>query len=257
MTRASSSRPPRRGLPTSGFLLVEALTAMAIGALLLVALGSLVSLVLRASDRTASTSQQIEETSRIFSTLIGRIETMTPQRWAGAGAGFVFEGTETALVFARFPKASEAGTGSRLVILTSDGPNLREEERSLPPNATDIKAVMDRETATTALLQQGYTVRFAYFSRLPNGKEALTDRWSGRRAMPVAIRIALADARGKLHGSVRVPIRVDAEPGCAAPGQGTCSLVPDDPSTPENASPAGAAPIDPDDGRGWERYVRP
>lgn len=257
MTRASSSGPVRAGTSTAGFLLVEALTSMAIGALLLVALGSLVSFVLRASDRTASTSQAIEETSRIFSALSDRIETITPQRWAGARAGFVFEGTETTLFFARLPKASEAGTGSSLVILAGDGPILREEERPLPPDATGLPDVMGRETGTRAtVFEQGYTVRFAYFSRLPDGQEALTDRWSGRSKMPVAIRITLMDALGRGQGSLRVPLRVDAEPGCAAPGQGVCSLVPDAPSTPGDRATENG-PIDPNDSRGWERYVRP
>ena len=255
--RSSPSRQPR-AVSTSGFLLVEALTAMAIGAFLLVALGSLVSLVLRASDRTAATSQEIEEKSRIFSTLIDRIETITPQRWAGAGGGFVFEGTETTLLFARFAKSSDTGTGSRLVILASDGASLQEEERLLPPDASTIAAVTDRATdVVSARLQQGYTVRFAYFSRLPDGREALTDRWSGRRAMPVAIRVTLNDRGGKYQGSVRVPIRVDAEPGCAAPKQRICSLVPDAASGAGNMPPAGGEPIDPDESRGWERYVRP
>lgn len=258
MTRSSFFRRPRKGSSTSGFLLVEALTAMAIGALLLVALGSLVSLVLRASDRTASASQEIEETSRIFSTLIDRIESITPQRWAGPSAGFVFEGTETALLFARFAKPSDTATGSRLVIIAGNGANLREEERPLPPDASDIATVTSRETdVVSASLQKGYTVRFAYFSRLRNGQEALTDRWSGRRAMPVAIRVTLTDRNGERRGSVRVPIRVDAEPGCAAPGQGICSLVPDATSSAGNVPPAGGEPIDPDESRGWERYVRP
>ena len=93
MTRASSSGPVRAGASSAGFLLVEALTAMAIGALLLVALGSLVSFVLRAADRTASTSQAIEETSRIFGTPV--LET---QKGGQKGGGAQLSETGRAVV---------------------------------------------------------------------------------------------------------------------------------------------------------------
>lgn len=246
----------RRGGTGAGFLLVEALTAMAIGALLLVGLGSLASLVLRASDRTSHGAQEIEESARIFAALVDRLQTITPQRWAGPEAGFVFEGTETGLFFARFHDGPERSRTSRLVILSGDGLALRQEERPLPPDAQNVSAVPALTgEATTAILQRGFAVRFAYFSRLADGTEVLTDRWSGRSAMPVAVRATLTDAEGTSRGSVRVPVRVDAEPGCAATEAVPCSLRPR--ADPGSASGDTDTTIDPDDARGWERYGRP
>jgi type II secretory pathway component PulJ len=254
MRRWSSGNTPR-----SGFLLVEALTAMAIGALLLVALGSLVSLVTRAADRTSGIAQDVEETSRIFATLTNRIEAITPQRWAGTDAGFVFEGSETAMLFARITAPEDGAGGSRLVLLASDKTGTREQDLPLPPDARDLTDAFGSTRpdagAASTLLQKTFTVRFAYYQRLADGTEALTDRWSERLALPAAIRVTLSDLQGRFRGSVRIPVRVDAEPGCAAPAQGRCSLAPRQSADPARA--ASSEPIDPDDARGWERYATP
>ena len=237
----NGSRPVRQRTGNAGFLLVEALAAMAIAALLLLALGSLVSLVLRAADRTAAAGTEVEEKARIRAALIARIEPITPHRWAGRGAGFVFEGSETTLTFARFRLRAGGFVESRLVRLVSEGHVLREEEQPLPPDARDIGMLAGGDGAV--VLQDRFVVRFAYFFRLADGTEALTDRWSATAAMPVAIRVTVADPDGTSRGNVRVAIRVNAEPGCAAPTEAICSLVPR-PTEPGTA-PADL-PIDPE-----------
>ncbi|OLP54956.1 hypothetical protein BJF92_14315 [Rhizobium rhizosphaerae] len=245
-TLTGAVRPARQRAANAGFLLVEALTAMAIGALLLLALASLLSLVLRASDRTTAAGTAVEERARIVSALIARIEPITPQRWAGPGAGFVFEGTETMMLFARFRAGRDGILQSRLVRLASAGQVLSEDERPLPPDARDSTAVTGGDSPV--VLQDRFVVRFAYFSRLADGTEALTDRWSATTAMPVAIRVTLADPDGTPRGSVRIPLRVNAEPGCAAPGPALCSLAPR--AAAPGPPPESQAPNKPDDSGG-------
>lgn len=236
---------------SGGFLLVEALATMAISAFLLVAMASVVSLMLRASERTQRTSQDIEETSRTLAMLMREIGQITPVRWAGPGAGFAFEGTSDRLSFARVMQMPDDYSEIRMVTLHSERGRLTQEERALTPTAGGL-ADLD-PTLTQDVVQQRFSIRFAYFSRLDTGQEALTDTWGDSFLLPLAVRVSLIDRDGSSR-SVRVPILVDAEPGCAAPDKAVCSFVrgklPNEVLEPDEETP-----IDPDDKLGWLRYL--
>ncbi|MFB2553938.1 hypothetical protein [Ensifer soli] len=229
--------------------MVEALATMTISAFLLVALASVVALVMRASYRSARLSETVEQSSRIVDALARDIGAAAPIRWAGGG--FVFTGSQTALTFARTLRQPDGASTIQLVSLAGKGNMTIETASGLPPDArgpTDITA-----EGQGIVFQQGRTIRFAYFSRLEDGREALTDTWTSPDAMPVAVRATVRDATGATLGTVRIPFRIDAEPGCAAPERGHCGLAPrvaDDPGT----EPVDQGPIDPDDALGWLRY---
>jgi hypothetical protein len=72
-------------------------------------------------------------------------------------------------------------------------------------------------------------IRFAYFGPAPSGGgEVLTDVWPTPTALPSAVRLGRANTTTlQVAGSVRVPIRVDAEIGCIESTMGWCSLTPD------------------------------
>lgn len=251
-TTPSSPRAAARS-GAQGFLLVEALATMAISTFLLVAMASVVSLTLRASQRAERTSQDVEETSRTLAALMRDIEQVEPVRWAGAGAGFVFEGTADSLSFARKAPLPDGSFESRFVSFRRAGLDLIAQERVLPPTATgpgDLGLVSLQD-----VLQKRYRVQFAYFSRLDAGQEALTDSWDNDSLLPVAVRISLFDRDGAVRGSVRIPILVDAEPGCAAPGKALCNFVPIDAAAKNDRTPP-ASDVDADDKLGWLRYLR-
>ncbi len=64
------------------------------------------------------------------------------------------------------------------------------------------------------------------------------DDWKERSRMPTAVRIAVVARDGTILESTRVPLLVDAEPGCAVPGKGFCSL-PGAEQQPKDGAPAG------------------
>lgn len=207
-------------------MLIEALTTMAISAFLIVALGSLVGVVFKASHRTAGTSEEIEEANRLLSTVISYVESISPQRWAGRSADFVFEGKHNRLVFARKQYGPDNRTEFHLLTLSSQPGLLVETDALLPPTA---KGLADMVGGDLRMIKSRFQLRFAFFSRLPNGQEALTNDWSSSSTMPVAVRISLIDRQNRSWGAVRVRLVVDAEVGCAAPVVKTCSHVPGSP----------------------------
>ena len=68
--------------------------------------------------------------------------------------------------------------------------------------------------------------RFSYYDRLESGEEAVIDEWPSARRSPVAVRVAMIDPRtNAVTSSVRIPLWIDAEPGCAFPDEAYCSYV--------------------------------
>jgi type II secretory pathway pseudopilin PulG len=72
----------RRGDPRGGFLLVEALAALALGALILTALLSLTGILRRSADRAAASVETMEVSGRTLATVAGEIRRASRRRWA-------------------------------------------------------------------------------------------------------------------------------------------------------------------------------
>lgn len=226
---------------------------MTISAFVLAALMSVAFFTVRASQRVDRQTRLTENVSRLMAALARDIEQIAPVHWAGPAAGFVFQATDQRLMFARQTMAPDGAPDDQTVILESKGGQLYRSEAPLLPTsraATDIAAGMPQ-----AMLDMPVIVRFAYFSRLASGQEALTDTWSDPTQLPVAIRVSITDPQGRVVGNTRVQLRVDAEPGCAVPDKATCSLATATPSD-DDAQAAAPAPIDVDDPLGWERYAK-
>jgi type II secretory pathway component PulJ len=236
----------------AGFLLVETLATMAISAFTLVALLSVASLAMRASQRENSRSQEIESATRVMSSLAREIEQIAPVRWAGAGGAFVFNGSDRSLSFSREAGMPNGGIGHQAVFLRADGNHLYQSEATLLPGNRNFGELVASDPQD--LLQGRLQVRFAYFSRLDNGDEALTDTWAEAGQLPAAVRVSLASGDGVVFAARRVQIFVDAEPGCAAPGA-ACSLAKQLRSEDE-PEPSAEKTVDADDQLGWERYAK-
>lgn len=236
-----------------GYLLVEVLATMTISAFILAALFSAVSLTLHTAARVDRSGQSTENVSRVMAALSREIEEIAPLRWAGPNAGFVFEGAPDRLLFAREDRSSDEIDRERAVILQATGNQLLRSEAPLLPNyrtAADIAKAPAQD-----MLDGRFQVRFAFFSRLASGREALTDNWNNPALLPVAIRVSLSGNRGGPIASARVQVLVSAEPGCAAPARAACSLVV--PATDgEDEQPEPGPKVDADDSLGWERYAQ-
>jgi hypothetical protein len=236
-----------------GYLLVEVLATMTVSAFILAALLSIVSFTLRTSAHVSRQTQDIENASRVMASLVREIQAIAPLRWAGQNAGFVFQGREQGLVFAREVVAPDGAVDDRAVLLQGDGKQLFRSEASLLPAYRSAAEIAAGEKQ--ALLDTDFQVRFAYFARLEDGQEALTNTWDNPALLPVAIRVSITDSKGALIGSSRVQIRVDAEPGCAAPTKALCNFAADR-KTDDGQPPETETPVDADDSRGWERYAK-
>lgn len=247
-----SSAEIRHRAGSDGFLLVEVLATMTISAFLLAALISVVALMLRASDRVGRSSQEIEDTSRVMASLSREIEQIAPLRWAGRDAAFVFAGNSQSIVFAREARAADGAIENQVVFLQGDGDRLFRKQAPLLPGAQALADIAAGNAQQ--ILPARLTVRFAYFARLDTGQEALTNTWGNPALLPVAVRVSLLDRAGVLKSATRVQIRVDAEPGCAAPGKGLCSFVKKTGADEEQDDTG--KPIDPDDAAGWLRDTK-
>ncbi len=225
----------------AGFLVVEALATFAISALILAGLASLLGVMLRAADRAADRVQDLETTARAVAALRRDIQLLARARWSGAAPrSFVFAGEPEKIMFAQsVPQGSGFRTATVVVIQSvgiDAGGRLLRTEAALTPGAASLREL---HFSPARNLQEGRsTVRFAYFARArEGGSEVLVDHWPSAVQLPAAVRIGIVDpATGGLLSSVRVPIRVDAEAGCAAPDIAFCSRA--DPKKSEDKAPS-------------------
>lgn len=254
-SRSSHHRSNTRSRRHDGFLLAEALVTMAIGAFLLVALGSLVRMVVRADTRAAAISGEIEASGRVLNSVARDLRAAGRIRWGGQGSGFVFSGGARRVAFA----LREPATGSIefVTFAAQDGVSnaLIRTTAELPPYASSASELP--AGATLPVYTGRLAVRFAYFSRMRSGQEVLTDDWPLSVDMPSAVRIALVDpASNRIAVSLRVPLKIDAEPGCAAPRRAVCSYVENGEADALEEADLPREAVDANDPLGWMRYAR-
>lgn len=221
--------PPIRP-PWAGFLLVEALATMAIGAVILVAVGSLLGLMSRQADRTAERTERMDVAGHGLAAIARDIGSIARARWAGPGRrSFVFAGLPDRMLFALDRIDADYLPRSFAVLLqgaeTEDGSAVLRAEAPLSPLDRDEGAL---DFGPTRALYAGVArVRFAYIGAMGAGApEILVDAWPAGETLPIAVRVAFTDpASGEILSSLRVPLRIEAEPGCAAPRKAFCSRI--------------------------------
>eukprot|EP01035_Chromulina_nebulosa_P010374 gene10374-13943_t len=205
--RVPHSGDARRRKPDGGYLLVEVLATMTISAFVLSALFSMAFFTIRASERLDRRTMDTENITRVIAALSREIEQAAPLRWAGPGAGFVFQGGTQDLLFARQTAAADQAIDDRATLMQSRGDQLFLREAPLLPSDRGITDLSPGPAS--AMLDTPLRVRFAYFSRAENGVEALTDIWTDPAHMPVAIRVSMTTGDGILVASARIRLRVD------------------------------------------------
>lgn len=250
MRRRPASRRPRQG--QDGFMLVEMLVAMAVGAFLLVALASVTGFLMRSHDRITRGIQDAEDAGRALAALSREIRQAQPVHWAGKKAAYVFAGTPGQLLFAREaegdgPRRLDA---VRLDVRSDAGRTaIVRSESVLPPDAVAPENLSWQPPAP--LYAGSARVAFAYYMRLDGGGEALLDAWPAGDEMPVALRMSfLPSGPNARLLSLRIPLPIDGTPGCAIRD---CRANPEET---EDGDEAPASPVDADDPLGWGRYAR-
>ena len=238
--RVSPARPS-----SAGFLLVEALATMAIGAIILVAVGSLLGLMSRQADRTAERTERLDVAGHALAALARDIGSIARARWAGPGRrNFVFAGLPDRMLFS-LDRSDADGTPRSLAILlqgteTKEGSAVLCAEAPLSPLDRD-EAALDFAPARTVYAGTA-PVRFAYVVAPGEGApERVVDAWPASETLPIAVLFAFTDpASGEILSSLRVPLRIEAEPGCAAPRKAFCSRI--DPRSVEEQGAPGPTP---------------
>lgn len=225
---------------------------MAIGAFLLVALVSLVQLAVRIDARTRNLSQRIEMETRALEALARDLRPALRVRWGGTNAPFVFAGAADTV---RFAVRDEASGEIRLVDLRSEPGHVLRTSVPLPPDALGPDGLAGG--ATSEIETGSEQLRFTYVEALAGGAEALTEIWDAPLAMPSAVEVALSE-----HGSgappavLRIPLAIDAEPGCAAPRRAMCSYAETGEADLLDSADLPTEGVDAQDPLGWSRYVR-
>lgn len=225
---------------------------MAIGAFLLVAMVSLVHLAVRADARTQDLASRVEGQTRALEAIARDLRPALRVRWHGPGAPFVFAGGPDTL---RFAGRDETSGEVRLVTLRAEPGRVLRTSAPLPAIAAgpDDPAGGSGSEIETG----GDLVRFSYFQSLPGGEDVLLDAWALPLAMPSAVRVAILDMRtGEPRASLRIPLMIDAEPGCAAPSRAACSYR--ETGDADVVAPSDLPPeaVDAADPLGWARYAR-
>lgn len=218
----------RRAGRRAGFVLIEALATLAIGAFIIAALGSLIAFTLHFADGTAADLQRGETLGRVVALMEREIRGMARARYAGdQKTAFLFAGDVDRILFTT-DRVDRSGLSATVAVAYQVAPDaggvrLLRAEATVLPGLTDLKSLAFSKPRT---LYTGTTgIRFSYFLPQPDGSgEVLVDTWKDRGKLPTAVRIATTGGDGSILDSLRVPVMTDAEPACAVPGKGFCSL---------------------------------
>ena len=203
-------------------MLVEVLATMTISALLLAALFSVASLTLRSSGKIERLSEEIEERTRLIAALSREIERALPVRWAGKDDAFIFNGTASNIAFA-VEVPLPGGVTDMAAVFVDGAAGVTRRVVEVGPAMASFGDVAGGRSEVMA--DSRYRVKFSYFARLSDGREALLDTWPDARQLPVAIQL-IVSGRDGTTSVARVKLGVDAEPGCGLPKAGRCSLAP-------------------------------
>jgi general secretion pathway protein J len=228
-----------------GFTLVEALAALAITAVIIVAIGGLIKNVAGYFDRG---TRGVSEAERLLLATDRLAADFSSTRYAlqknGDKFAVAFAGGPTKVAF-----VSAAGVGvdpqrEELVTLTVDGADdmtrlVRRSAAWLEPGGQ----IEDLTPADPVVLIGGrLAIGFAFGRRSPDGTLTWSESWSGEPVLPRFVRLTLRSLStgADLLSGVEFVVRSDAPSACAQGDAATGCLA--GVAEPPQAGPAGAVP---------------
>jgi general secretion pathway protein J len=233
--------PRQKRSAVAGFTLIEALAALVLMGMILVALGAVTAQWLPSWDRGFLRAQQTELVSIALDRLvadIGASEFVTANR---DSKGPVFDGTPLGVTFVRTAFGPNSRPGLELVRIaeTSDRSGtvlVRSRMPFAPLAAGAVSYGQTRFSDPVALVRTPLRVTFAYAGRDGVWK----DTWQNEALLPTGVRLTVRDAPSArtLSVSTAALVHVDLPAACVrAKDKAECARRPDQADAPQNNQP--------------------
>ncbi len=219
----------RRLRGRAGYVMIEALAALAISGLVLAAVPLASGMLIRSWQRATTGSDQIDRLSTGLSVVRRELSVMRRERFAerDAAGPYAFLATPNTVAMV-VPDAGEKGKGGEYVVAISVRPEAKGNAlvRGTVPFRPDMRTFEDLRLENPVVLLDGpWKYRFQYAARKRDGIEWL-DQWLDEQDLPVAIRLDIVDyiTEQRVVPPLVVPLRILAEPGCIDERGGECGV---------------------------------
>jgi prepilin-type N-terminal cleavage/methylation domain-containing protein len=221
----------------AGFTLIEALAALAVGSVIILATAALIHDVARHFDRGTRGAQDGE---RLLVAVDRLAQDFNSARFVGwttkSGPSVAFTGEPAKddkpakVTFVGDAGIMAGPQGEEVVTLTiepaGDLRRLVRRRAAWPGPRTRLEDVSPQEAVV--LIEGALDIAFLYGRTLPSGGLEWSESWIGQSTLPRFVRLILRDraSDSDLLGEADFVVRADAPPGCGSPAAGTACLSP-------------------------------
>jgi hypothetical protein len=226
--RLTGRRPDsRRAGKRSGYVMLEALAALALSGLVLAAVPLASGILIRSWQSATSGSDRLDTVATGLSAVRRELSAMRRERFASrdAAGAYAFLATPDQLGFVVPDAGAKSERGEYMVMLAArpekDGNSL---VRLMAPFRPDMKNFQAITTDDPVVLMSGpWKYRFYYATQKRDGIEWL-DQWLDEQDLPIAVRLEVLDyiTGERVFPPLVVPFHVIAEPGCIDETGGEC-----------------------------------
>lgn len=223
----------RQSRGNGGFVLIEALAALALSALVLASVPLASGMMIRTWEKVTAGSDRIDELATGLSVVRRELSVIQRVRWPEEKKDddpvFAFQGDpETVGMIISgdgFRTGPGEARGDRIVMFTAraeqTGSLLMRGSVPLLPSTRGFGAIQLEDPII--LLSGPWRYKF-YYGVLVEGRMDWAETWEKEESLPKAIRLDVLDyATGqRVVPPLVVPLRVDADPGCVNDEAGPC-----------------------------------
>ncbi|MCT8974715.1 PulJ/GspJ family protein [Microbaculum marinisediminis] len=213
----------------AGYVMIEALAALAISGLVLAAVPLASGILFRNWEKATSGSDTLDRLASGLSVVRRELSMMRRERFADRDAAgpYAFLATSDTIGFV-LPDASDGSEPGEFVVVIKVRPEANGNAlvRGMAPFRPDMRNFNRLRLDDPVVLLSGpWKYRFQYAARRRDGLEWL-DEWLDEQDLPVAIRLDVVDytSEQRVIPPLVIPIRVDAEPGCVDERGGVCGI---------------------------------
>jgi general secretion pathway protein J len=219
----------RRRSRRAGYVMIEALAALAVSAMVLAALPLASGILIRSWEKATTGSDTLDRLSTGLSVVRREISEMRRDRFfeRGGDGPYAFLATSNSLGMVVPDHSGRSKTGQDIILIApraeANGNSLVRGMASFRPDMKNFESLkLDDEVV---LLSGPWKYRFYYAAR-ERRELKWYDRWLDEQDLPLAIRLDVLDyITGKrVIPSLVVPLRVLAEPGCIDERGGECGI---------------------------------